>query len=53
LAEARDAGEDDALVDLLECLVIDAEAVLHVGAIVLHHDVGVRHHVFEGGDALR
>ena len=40
LAEAGDAGEDDARVDLLQRLVVDAEAVLHVGAVVLHHHVG-------------
>src|SRR5882672_8396383 len=37
LAEARDAREDDARVDLLQRLVVDAEAALHVGAVVLDH----------------
>ena len=40
LAEAGDAAVDDARVDLLHRLVIDAEAVLHVGAVVLDDDVG-------------
>ena len=42
LAEAGDAREDDARVDLSQLRVIDAEARLHVGAKVLHHDVGAR-----------
>ena len=31
-------------------LVVDAEALLHVGAEILHHHVGLLHHAFEGGD---
>ena len=39
LAEAGNAREDDARVDLLQRLVVDAEPVLHVGAVVLDHHV--------------
>ena len=41
LAEARDRAVDDARVDLGDALIVDAEAVLHVAAIVLDDDVGV------------
>ena len=37
LAEARDRAQDDARVHLLQALVVDAEAELHVGAVVLDH----------------
>ena len=40
LAEAGNAGEDDARIHLRERLVIDAEAELDVGPEVLHHHVG-------------
>jgi hypothetical protein len=40
LPEARDRSEDDAPVHLGERRVVDAEAVLHVRAEVLHHHVG-------------
>src|SRR6185503_10011382 len=43
LAEARDAGEDDPRVQLLERLEVYAEAVLHVRAVVLDHHVGGLH----------
>ena len=39
LAEARDAAVHDARVLLRDRLVVDAQAVLHVGAEVLDHDV--------------
>ena len=47
LAEAGDAGEDDALVDLAQRVVVDAEPVLHVGAEILHHHVGLLDHAHE------
>ena len=53
LAEAGNAGEHDALVDLLERLVIDAEAVLHIGAEVLDHHVGLFDQPLEHREPLR
>jgi hypothetical protein len=47
LAEAGDAREDDARVDLGERLVVDAEAELHIRAIVLHQHVGGLHQPLE------
>ena len=41
LAEARDRAVDDARIDLGHRLVVDLQPVLHVGAVVLDHDVGV------------
>ena len=41
LAETRDAGIDDAFVDFLQRLIIDAEAEFHVRTVILHHDVGL------------
>ena len=52
LAEARDAAVDDARIDLLQVLVVDAEPALHVGAEVLDHDVGLLHHLEERGAAF-
>ena len=40
LAEPGNRGIDQPLVDLAQRFVIDAEAELHVGPIVLHHHVG-------------
>ncbi len=42
LAEARDAAIDETLVDRPQRLIIDAETMLHVGAVILDHDVGRR-----------
>ena len=47
LAETGHAREDDPLVDLLQRLVVHAEAELHVGAVVLHHHVGLLHQLPE------
>ena len=44
---------DQARIDLAQSLVVDAEPELHVGAEILHHDVGVLHHPLEDRDALR
>ena len=41
LAEAGDRAVDDLGIDLLHRLVVDLEAVLHVGAVVLDDDVGL------------
>ena len=41
LAEAGDAAIDDALVDLLDGFVIDAEAELHLGAEILDDHIGL------------
>ena len=53
LAEAGNAGEDDAFVDLAQFVVVDAEPVFHVGAEILHHHIGLRDHAQEGGVPLR
>src|SRR6185437_740329 len=53
LAEAGNAAENDALVDLFETLIVDAEPVLDVGPVVFDHHVGLLDHAAEGGDALR
>ena len=41
LAEARYAAVDDARIDLGHRIVVDAKSMLHVGAVVLDHDVGL------------
>jgi hypothetical protein len=43
LAEAGDAGEDDPGIDFFQRGIVDAEAKLHVGPVVLHHDIGRLH----------
>ncbi len=53
LAESGNAGVNDARIDLGQRLVIDLEPLLHVGAKVLHHDVGLFDHALEGGETLR
>ena len=53
LTEAGNAGVDDALVDLAQRLVVDAEALFHVGAEILHHHVGLGDQAAEGGKPLR
>ena len=40
LSEARDAAVNDARIDRRHRLVVDAEPVLHVGAVVLDHHIG-------------
>jgi hypothetical protein len=50
LAEAGNAGIDDARIDLGERLVIDLEPLLHVRAEILHHDIGFFDHALEGGE---
>ncbi len=52
LAEAGNAGIDEARIDLGERLVVDAEPLLHVGAEILDHDVGLLDHALEGGEAF-
>ena len=52
LAEARDAGIDEPLVDRLQRLVIDAEAELDVGAVILDQDVGALDQAAEDGEAV-
>ena len=47
LAEAGDAAVDQPRVDRLEILVVDAEAALDVGPVVLDHDVGLLHQLLE------
>ncbi len=51
LAEARNAREDDARVDLRERLVVDAQPEFHVGAVVLDDDIGGLHELHEDRDA--
>ena len=53
LAEAGDAGVDDPRVDRAERLVVDAEAVLHVGPEVLDDHVGAGGELLEDLDAAR
>ena len=53
LAEAGNAAEDDALVDLLQALIVDAEPRLDVRPVVLDHDIGLLDHAPEGGDPAR
>src|SRR5258706_7379998 len=50
LAEARNAREDDARVDLRERLVVDAQPEFHVGAVVLDDDIGGFHELYESCD---
>ena len=52
LAEARNARIDEARIDRGERRVVDAEPLLHVGAVVLHHDVGLRGHLLQHRDAF-
>ncbi len=52
LAKAGDAAIDDARVDLLDRLVIDAEPVLDVGFVVLDDDVGALGELEEDRAAL-
>ena len=53
LAEAGNAGIDQARIDLGEGLIVDAEPLLHVGAEILHHDVGLLDHALERGQSRR
>ena len=41
LAKARYAPIDDARIDLCHRIIVDAKSMLHVGAVVLDHDVGL------------
>src|SRR5215510_4974506 len=52
LAETRDAGIDQLRVDPGEPWIVDAEPLLHVGAEILHHHVGLLHHALERREAL-
>ena len=52
LAEARDRAQHDARIHLLQALVVDAEAKLHVGAVILDHDVGLLHQLHEDRPAV-
>src|SRR4029453_2028112 len=52
LAEARDRAQDDARVHLLQAFVVDAQPELHVGAVVLDHDVGLLDQLLEDGEAV-
>jgi hypothetical protein len=47
LAEARDRAVDDARVDLGHGVVVDLEAMLHVGTIVFDDDVGLGRELHE------
>jgi len=51
LAEAGDAAVHEPRVDLAERLVVDAEAMLDVRAVVLDEDVGLRGQALEDLDA--
>src|SRR5262249_43400792 len=53
LPEAGDAPVDQARVEGVQALVVDAEAPLDVGTIVLDHDIGRPRELLEDGHALR
>ena len=53
LAEARDRAVDDARVDLGHGVVVDLQAMLHVGAVVLDDDVGLLRELHEDRVAFR
>ena len=53
LPETGDAGVDQARVDRLQRLVVDAEAGFHVGPIVLDHDIRLAHQLAEDLDPFR
>ena len=52
LAEARDAGIDQPRIDRSQRRIVDAEAELHVGAIVLHQHVGALHQALQDRHAV-
>src|SRR5260370_18235645 len=49
LAIARDRAQYDTRVHLLQAFIVDAEAELHVGAVVFDHHVGLLHQLHEDG----
>ena len=53
LAEARDAGINDARIDRLQAFVVYAKPMLHPRPHVLDDDVGALHQLFEDREALR
>ena len=53
LAEAGDAGVDEARIDARQRLVVDAQALLHAGPEILHDHVRLPHHALERGEAFR
>ena len=52
LSKARDAGIHQAGVVFFQALVIDAQAELHIGTEVFHHDIGLGDQIFEQRNAL-
>src|SRR5208282_6720804 len=52
LAEAGDAGIDEAGVERLQALVIDAETEFHVRAIVFHENVRLLDELLQDRDTL-
>src|SRR5207253_3205934 len=52
LPEARDAPVDQARVDLAQALVVDAQALLHAGAVILDDDVRLPRELLEDLDTL-
>ena len=50
LAEAGNAAIDDARIDRLDGLVINAQAVLHVGAVILDNHIGLARQLLENGE---
>ena len=52
LPEARDAAVDQARVDRAQGFVVDAEALLHAGAVVLHDDIRIARELLEDRHAL-
>jgi len=52
IAEGRRRRENDVGLDRLQRFVVDAEAVLHIGAVILDDDIGLRDQLLEDRDAV-
>ena len=53
LAKTGNARIDQPRIELAQCRIVDAEAPLHVGPVVLDHDIGLRGEPAKNLDALR
>jgi len=53
LAEPRDAGQDDARIDLAQRGVINAQPVFHIRPVVFDHHISRGHQLAKQGNALR
>ncbi len=52
LPEPGDAAVDQPRIERAQALVVDSEAPLDVGAVVLHHDIAIAYQLLEDGHAL-